>query len=81
MRIHVCKKIDPDKHHSFDPYVKDHYNLEEISIIERKPFNKGSVGNFIPHFCRYKNKKYLVHGGIDYAYMHDVNPDGFYIVI
>jgi hypothetical protein len=41
-----------------------------IEIIERKPFHKGFVGNFVPHWVRYKGKTYLLKGGIDYAYMH-----------
>jgi len=51
-----------------------------ITAINRKIFNKGFCGNFVPHFARYKNKVYQVQGGIDYAYMHGT-PDEFYITI
>ena len=81
MKIHVCKKNDPEKYHCYDPYKGEHYNLTEIETIDRKPFNKGFVGNFVPHWCRYKNKVYLIHGGIDYSYMHDVDVNGMYIVV
>lgn len=80
MKIHVCREIDKDKFHGFDPDRKNHYNLELVETINRKPFHKGFVGNFVPHYCRYKNKEYYVFGGIDYAYMHDIDRNGLYII-
>lgn len=80
MKIHVCEKLEQGKYHAYDSVGK-HYNLRVLETINRKPFNKGFVGNFVPHWVRYKTKKYLVHGGIDYAYMHPVDDKGFYIVI
>lgn len=74
MKIQVCKKIDPEKYHHDD-------NREVIETIERKPFNRGFIGNFVPHWCKYKGREYLIHGGIDYAYMHDVDETGFYIIV
>jgi len=40
-----------------------------IKTIERKPFHNGFVGNFVPHWVRYKGKEYLLCGGIDSAYI------------
>ena len=55
-------------------------NEKVVEIIDRKIFNKGFVGNFVPHWARYKGKVYLVKGGIDYAYMHG-DPLETYIVV
>ena len=55
-------------------------NEELIETIDRKPFNKGFFGNFVPHWCRYKKKVYLVHGSIDYAYMHGFDDDAYIII-
>ena len=77
MKIHICRKIDEDKFHSFSV---DGDNLELVEIVDRKPFHRGFVGNFVPHYCRYKNKEYYVFGGIDYAYMHDIDRNGLYII-
>ena len=63
MKIHVCREIDKDKFHGFDPDRKNHYNLELVETINRKPFHKG-----------------YVFGGIDYAYMHDIDRNGLYII-
>ena len=46
----------------------------EISIT-RVPIIE-SIGNFNPHFIRYKRKIYIVQGGVDYAYMHGERPLG-----
>lgn len=81
MKINICIKLNPDKYHHFDPYNRKHYNLMQVGVIDRKLFNKGFCGNFVPHWVRYKRKQFLVHGGIDYAYMHNVEMNGFYIVI
>jgi len=54
--------------------------LVEVETIERKPFNKGFFGNFVPHYCRYKNEVYAIQGSIDYAYMHGFNNDASIIV-
>lgn len=51
-----------------------------LEVIDRKPFSKGMFGNFCPHYCRYKGKEYMIHGGIDYAYMHDVDMNEMYII-
>ena len=51
-----------------------------IETIYRKPFNKGFLGNFIPHWCRYKRKVYLVRGSIDYSYMHGYDNDAYIVV-
>jgi len=58
-------------------YLKNEILVEEVN---RKPFNKGFVGNFVPHWCRYKGKKYLVQGSIDHAYMHGFEDDAYIIV-
>jgi len=42
---------------------------EVIETIERKPFHNGFVGNFVPHWVRYKNEEYLLKGGIDSSYI------------
>ena len=42
-----------------------------LKIIERKPFQTGFVGNFIPHWVRYNKKEYLLHGGIDSSYIQE----------
>lgn len=55
-------------------------NEELVDTIDRKPFNKGFVGNFIPHWARYKNQEYLIQGSIDYAYMHGFNNDAHIII-
>ena len=52
---------------------------EVVENIERKPFHNGFVGNFIPHWVRYKGKEHLLKGGIDYAYMHGM-PNELYII-
>jgi len=81
MEINVCEKIDQNLSEYFDQNGNgEHYNLKEIEIINRKPFNRGFFGNFVPHYVRYKNKEYILHGGIDYAYMHG-QPSFNYIVI
>lgn len=41
-----------------------------IEVIERIPFHRGFVGNFVPVYVRYKGKEYFLEGGWDYAYMH-----------
>ena len=46
-----------------------------IEVVERKPHAE-MCGNFNPHWVRYHGKDWLVHGGIDYAYMHGTNPEG-----
>jgi len=53
-----------------------------IEVIERKPIAK-CIGNFNPHWVRYKNEMHLVLGGIDYAYIHGNNPLGvnYYIEV
>ena len=55
-------------------------NEELIDTIERKPFNKNFFGNFVPHWCRYKKKVYLVQGSIDHAYMHGFDDDAYIII-
>ena len=55
-------------------------NEEYIETVNRKSFNKGFVGNFVPHYCRYKNKIYTVLGSIDHAYMHGFDNDAYIIV-
>ena len=75
MKIQVCKKKDESKHHCWPDY-----NLDLIETINRKPFNKGFFGNFVPHWCRYKNQEYLVHGSIDHAYMHGFDNDAYIVV-
>lgn len=80
MDISVCRKIDPDKSHCLDPQGKEHYNLTVLETIDRKPFNKGFMGNFVPHWARYKGKEYLVHGSIDYAYMHGFDNDAYIVI-
>ena len=42
-----------------------------LGMINRKPFNRGMMGNFCPHWVRYKKKEYLLHGGIDSSYIQD----------
>lgn len=56
-------------------YIED--QLEYIKTINRKPFNKGFFGNFVPHYCRYKTKVYQIFGSIDYAYMHGYDNDAY----
>jgi len=51
-----------------------------VETIERKPFTKGWLGNFIPVYVRYKCKIYSLKGGWDYAYMHG-EPSEAYITI
>ena len=51
--------------------------LEYIETIERKPFHKGFFGNFIPYYCRYKNKVYSIYGSIDSSYMHGYDNDAY----
>lgn len=51
---------------------------QPVETVERKPFHKGFFGNFVPHYVRYKTQVYLLHGGIDYAYMHGM-PDLLWI--
>ena len=60
----------------------EHFLSNEILVeeIDRKPFNSGFMGNFIPHWCRYKNRVYLIHGSIDYAYMHGFDDDAYIII-
>lgn len=41
-----------------------------VEVIDRKPFHRGFLGNFVPHYARYKGKVYLLRGDLDYAYMH-----------
>jgi hypothetical protein len=53
---------------------------EVVEVVERKPFHKGFVGNFVPHYVRYKNTIHYLFGGIDYAYMHG-QPDMVWIDI
>ena len=72
MRIRVYKKCD--RHYIPDENCKD---CELIETIDRKPFNKGFIGNFIPHWVRYKNEKHLILGSIDYAYMHGYENDAY----
>jgi len=48
-----------------------------IKTIQREPFNKGFVGNFVPHWCRYKGKIWLIKGSIDHAYMHGYENDAY----
>ena len=40
-----------------------------LKTINRKPFNRGFVGNFVPHWVRYNKEEYLLKGGIDSAYI------------
>ena len=75
MKINVCKLKDKSKYHCWPDY-----NLALIETIDRKPFNKGFFGNFVPHWCRYKREVYLVHGSIDYAYMHGFDNDAYIVV-
>ena len=75
MKINVCKKIDKSKYQCWPDY-----NLELIETIDRKPFNKGFIGNFVPHWARYKNEVYLVHGSIDHAYMHGFDNDAYIVI-
>ena len=51
--------------------------LEYIETITRVPFHKGFFGNFVPHFCRYKNKVYPIYGSIDSSYMHGYYEDAY----
>lgn len=68
------------KVYSFDP---DHYIPEEnhyIETIERKPFNRGWMGNFVPHWTRYKRNIYLVKGSLSYSYMHGYDNDAYIVI-
>lgn len=55
--------------------IKVYVNNIYFKTINRKPFNKGFMGNFVPHYCRYKNEVHLIIGSIDYAYMHGYEND------
>ncbi len=79
MEITVCRKIDLNKYHCLS-LDGDHYNLAVVEVIDRKPFHKGFCGNFVPHWVRYKCKKYLVHGSIDSAYMHGYRNDAYIVI-
>jgi hypothetical protein len=83
MKVKVFRRIDKDMqfHYYLDSFGKDvTYNLEHIEDIDRKIFHKGFVGNFVPHYCRYKNKVHSVHGSIDHAYMHGYNYDAYIVI-
>lgn len=54
--------------------------MKFIETIKCKPFNKGFVGNFVPHWCKYKGKNYLIRGSIDYSYMHGYDNDAYIIL-
>jgi hypothetical protein len=79
MEIAVCVKLDPDKSASFNP-EGEHYNLRVLEFIKRKPYHKGMVGNFCPHYCKYEHREWLIHGSVDYAYMHGYSGDAHIIV-
>ncbi len=81
MKLNLCMKLNPNSHHCFDPYNRRHFNLMQVGVIDRKVFNKGFFGNFVPHWARYKGKELLVHGGIDYNYMHNIDVNGLYVVV
>lgn len=51
-----------------------------LGTIERKPFHKGFVGNFVPHWVRYLCKVYQLQGGWDTAYIRG-KPDEAYIEV
>jgi len=67
MKIEVRTKKD---------YIKN-TGGEIIKIIDRKPFNYGFMGNFIPHWVRYQNKEYLLKGGIDAAYIQGEQEEAY----
>jgi len=50
--------------------VKEKATGHIVDTIQRIPFNRGFVGNFVPVWVRYNRKEYLLQGGWDYAYMH-----------
>ena len=79
MKVMVCRKRDKDKYHHYTPPT-GFYNLKLIEEIDRKVFNKGFFGNFVPHYCRYKNEVYLVHGSIDHSYMHGYDNDAYIVI-
>ncbi len=56
-------------------------NEKLVTIINRVVYHRGWVGNFVPHFCRYKNQEYQVFGGIDYGYMHEHDNSNNYIIL
>jgi len=83
MKVKVFRRIDKDMMFHYYPDKEGNpvtYNLEHIEDIDRKVFHKGFVGNFVPHWCRYKNKEYSVHGSIDHAYMHNYNNDAYIVI-
>ena len=61
MEISVCNK----------------YTHKYLKSIYRVPFSKGMCGNFNPHWVRYKYKEYLLHGGIDSAYIQEWDGKGY----
>lgn len=69
MRVEVYKSRDGEW------YLKD--KMELIEIIERKPFHRGFLGNFVPHYCRYKGQVYSIYGSIDHAYIHGYSNDAY----
>ena len=56
------------------------YDMEEIELINRIPFNRGFIGNFVPHYCRYQSKVHLIRGSIDYSYMHGFDNDAYIVI-
>lgn len=84
MKIEVYKKCE--KHYIPHSGKFLFENEEEcpdckmIETIDRKPFNKGWFGNFVPYWCRYKRKLYLIHGSIDYSYMHGYALDAYIVI-
>jgi hypothetical protein len=75
LSIRVFKKCT--KHYIPDGDCKD---CQLIETIDRVPFNKGFIGNFVPHWCRYKNQRHLIRGSIDYSYMHGYDNDAFIVL-
>ena len=60
--------------------IKVYKNKKLVEVIDRKPFNRGFIGNFIPHWCRYKGKEHLIHGSIDHAYLQGYQDDAYIIL-
>jgi len=48
-----------------------------IETIKRIPFNLGFMGNFVPHWVRYKSNEYLLKGGIDSSYIQEWDNKGY----
>ena len=76
MKIQVYKKCK--KHYRPEP--EKNSCCEFIETIDRKVYNRGMVGNFVPHFCRYRKEEHLVLGSIDYSYMHGYDDDAYIAV-